>query len=620
MHKCLTILLVIFSGLTAFGQERTKIILQGSESLVMQKVKGAEVVYIRKPVFRHDNAILTADSAVLYVVPNYFEAFGNVHINQADTVNIYSQLLTYDGNAKIAHLSKNVRLYHRDATLTTNVLDYKMAPRVGQYWNGGRIVTKDVTVDSKNGYYFATTRDAYFRYNVIAKTPQSIIRSDTLRYNTRTSWTFFYGPTNIKGKDDNLYTENGIYNSISGDAVFGLNNLYTNGSRSLKGDSLYYYGKAGYGRAVKNIVFIDTADKLTLRGQLGEYYKQEEKIIVTRNAYIGMRTDDTLTINTVKMPDTLWMGADTLMSQMVLRSSVKPIMALMPTQKPDSIQAFGLKKLPPAPAVKPGAKPLVPTPVKSAIVPNSSKTPARKVDSLSQVSLKPDSLTKGPLLAKDSVSKDTVKTRVIHAYRNVKVFKGNVQARADSLFYAESDSTLRWYRNPILWAEGSQQTGDTIYLQLKNRTLHRSEIFGNAFIVNVERDSTKFNQLKGTRITGNFKDGKLSAMLVQGNAESYVYNEDKGKYTDTHQSLAGRIRFLFEDGKITNIQQINQGEGVYTPIEEIKENVTLTGFIWKPELRPVSKSDVIGKPFKPPIKRPATKPVVKKPAVVAKKP
>src|SRR5690606_4607179 len=158
--------------------------------------------------------------------------------------------------------------------------------------DNGKIVNRaeNVTIVSKRGFYFANTKDAFFRYNVVLVTDCVTIKSDTLRYNTFTNQTYFYGPTNIKGKNDNLYTENGTYNTKSKQAFFGKKNLYTQDTKSLKGDSLFYDGLKGYGKAVKNIVFNDTQDKLLLRGQLGEYFKEGERIKASINAYVGLGT------------------------------------------------------------------------------------------------------------------------------------------------------------------------------------------------------------------------------------------------------------------------------------------------------------------------------------------
>jgi len=681
-------LLLLFPSIL-FAQQRTKIELVSSDRLTVDTK--TNVNYVINPVFRQDNATLRSDSAVFYKDRNYFEAFKNVHINQGDTVNIYSDFLNYDGNAKKAHLSNNVKMIDPTSTLTTNILDYNMATKIGEYSTGGKIVNKDVVLTSKRGYYFANTKDAYFRYNVVVVTPQSTIKSDTLRYNTFTNWTYFYGPTNIKGKDDNLYTENGAYNTKSENAYFGKKNLYTQNTKSLKGDSLYYYGKTGYGRAVKNIVFIDTSDRTLLRGQLGEYYKADERVVVTKNAYFGMATKDSITVNNKKIPDTLWLGADTLQTQKVLQHTLKllnkPIIqkdnevgaedekakeekekekaearkaaaAAQAVKKPAVVnidtkklskkerklaeqKAKDLKNNPPPPklldSTKVGIdsiktdslKKILPLPTQNKTVVSSKKDSVQtdkkvvvKSDDKKAIlttanGIKPKTSSVNPL-KKDSVATfnpaDTVRTRVIKAFHNVRVYKSNMQAKADSLFYTAADSTLRWYKNPILWSEGTQQTGDTIHVFFKNDKIHSFQVLQNGFLVNVETDSTKFNQVKGKKITGFFREGELRNMYVDGNAESIYYSKDeKGNYDKMNQSVSSRIKFLFKDKELTDILYIKEAEGATNPMNKLPKETTLTGFIWKPELRPVSKADIIK--GKPAIKSTSKNSTTTKPAV-----
>ena len=628
------------------AQQRTKIFVDRfAKSRIDVK---NNVSYLRSPVFRQDNAILTCDSAVFYEKQNLFEAYNNVHINQSDTVNIYSDRLTYDGNTKMAHLTSNVRMLDQESVLTTNILDYNMASKIGTYVEGGKIVNKDVTLTSKNGYYFSSSRDAYFRYDVVVVTPQTVIKSDTMRYNTLTNWTYFYGPTNIKGKDDNLYTENGAYNTKTEYAYFGKKNLYTQGSKSLKGDSLYYDGKAGYGKAVRNITFIDKEDKTLMRGQLGYYYKKDERTLVTKNAYFGLGTSDSILVKGVKQPDSLWLGADTLETQMVLRKTL----TLIPTPiilKDNEVGSA--KENTPAAVPKSTSVPANKPTANSAAKPSDKKKRGKedlalkKADSLmsdgsalkkslDSIPIKKDSVLAKKdsiLLAKikpklaavdlDSVKKqivsqaapkkagslvtnkklkdvnplDTVRARSIKAYHSVNVFKSNMQAKADSLFYTSADSTLRWYYNPILWSEGTQQTGDTIYLQMKNKKLNTIQVIEKAFTVNVYKDSVKFNQIKGKKITGFLKDGKLNTMYVDGNSESvYFTKDDDGKaYKEMNQTVSSRIKIRFKNGEIDDVVPIKDVDGAITPFQDVKGEVVLTGFVWKPELRPTSKLQII---------------------------
>jgi hypothetical protein len=415
---------------------------------------------------------------------------------------------------------------------------------------------------------------------------------------------------------------------------------------------------------------MDTQDKLLLRGQLGEYYKLGERVVVTKNAYFGMGTKDSVNVGKKKIPDTLWLGADTLEAQMTLQKTLKllnkPIIQKdnevgaddekakaekekekIEAKKQAAVDVVAEKKLAVAtPSTKKltrkerkeaeqKAKELKDNPPPKIITANLKvKTDSLRADSIKKLAptitklilppLKKDSVkvdkkvtakasdkkitpiiptngkAKSPIATnkKDSViafnPADTIRARVIKAYHNVRVYKTNMQARADSLFYTAADSTLRWYKNPILWAEGSQQTGDTIHVFFKGDKINSFQVLESAFIVNVETDSTKFNQVKGKRVTGFFTDGDLRTVFVDGNAESIYYSkDDKGKYDRMSQSVSGRIKFLFKENELTDILYIKEDEGVSYTIDKLPKETVLTGFIWKPELRPLSKADII---------------------------
>lgn len=701
MQKLFVFLFLLISPVFLFGQQPASKIKIVSFTKVTGDTK-KKISYLRNPVFQQDNATLTCDSAVFYSERNYFEAFKNVHINQL-TTDIYSDQLEYDGNKKQAHLTGNVKMIDPTSILTTNILDYNTLTKIGTYTSGGKIVNKDVTLTSKNGYYFSERNVAYFRYDVVVVTPQSTIKSDTMSYNTQDKWTYFYGPTNIKGKDDNLYTENGQYNTLTEDAFFGKKNLYTQATRSLKGDSLYYYGKKGIGKAVKNIVFSDTKDKMKMFGDLGYYYKVDQRTLVTRNAYLGIGTEDSIMVKNKKRPDSLWMGADTLETQMVLQKTLKLIPKISikadnqvgeddeegaakkgtgeakykpesePTQKDDrskrnlrNNKADKKKKgkgdadMPDATALPKdknidslklkvdSAGKALPTLLIDSLKKNTilkakadsiiKKLPAIKtdsiqkkiiakadalikpnaktqIDSLSKKVLKPgakDSLTKAignlkPGTLKNDTAKfspaDTVQARIIKAYHGVKVYKTNIQAKTDSLFYTSADSTLRCYSNPIIWSEGSQQVGDTIYVQFKNKKLNNLQSIRNAFLVNTPKDSLRFNQIKGRLMTGFFHDGKLKTLYVDGNAESIYYTQDDSTkvYKEMNQTLSSRIKFIFKskENAIEDIVYIKGVEGALNPENEIAKDHVLKGFSWKPTERPKSKKDAVGSAGKP---------------------
>jgi hypothetical protein len=200
------------------------------------------------------------------------------------------------------------------------------------------------------------------------------------------------------------------------------------------------------------------------------------------------------------------------------------------------------------------------------------------------------------LAVKPFVLSDTSRIRILFGHHNAKIYKSDLQAKADSIFYSSGDSTIRCYVNPIIWAEGSQMSGDTVYLQMKNKKLDNMDIFYNSFVVNVEdNDTTHFNQVAGKKMRGFFANDKLNRMFVDGNAERIYFSRDSLKKVDgMYRSLSSRIRANFKDNKISNVLDIVKTEHRYGPPAKFTEDEKiLKGFIWKPKERPLSKEQII---------------------------
>ncbi|RYZ95033.1 MAG: hypothetical protein EOP47_26640, partial [Sphingobacteriaceae bacterium] len=407
-----------------------------------------DVVKVYNGTFQQDYSTLSSDSAYFYPAENGFDAFGNVHISQGDTLNIYSDKLNYNGNTKTALLTNNVKMVDKDATLTTDYLTYNTATRIGTYTGGGKLVNKDNVLTSKNGYYFAFSRDAYFRYNVVLDNAEALTKTDTMRYNTGSRISYFYGPTNIYGKEkdkDTLYTENGLYNTALKQAFFGKKNLYKQGTKSLKGDSLFYDRNKGYGRAVKNITFHDREQKITMKGDLGTYYKKDERAVVTINAYVVLVTEEEDSTSTDSVPEKPFIKNDNSLPDS-LQSKIKDGVAigkalaaknpaLTDTLKNRAVKAAVTKQLPTTITKKDSA--LVDT-LKNKLskLPIGKQPPLTVVNKKSAVKTTGKSKTppqpksvyiindKGKRVKIDSVfmSADTLETQIM-TYKNLKILK-----------------------------------------------------------------------------------------------------------------------------------------------------------------------------------------------------
>ena len=161
------------------------------------------------------------DSATINRKTNIVEAFGNIHINDNDSIHTYSQYLRYVGADRIAYLKKNVKLTDKKGTLYTQDLEYDLKTNIGKYTNGGRVVNGKTVLNSKDGVYYADTKDVYFKKEVHLVDPKYDIKSDSLLYNTQTQLVSFITATYIKSKDGgDIFTSSGTYDLKNGKAFF----------------------------------------------------------------------------------------------------------------------------------------------------------------------------------------------------------------------------------------------------------------------------------------------------------------------------------------------------------------------------------------------------------------
>ena len=285
------------------AQKPTKVKLVKANDLKYDKRLGTKVQrLIGNVVLKQDSTLLFCDSAYLYELTNSFKGFGNVHIKASDSLNIYSDLLDYDGNTKMAELHHNVRLEETRATLYTEHLWYNRAEEIAYYLTGGKIVDSANQLTSKKGYYYTELREAFFKDSVVLINERYTMESDTLKYQTETEISFFYGPTTIISDENFVYCENGWYDTKNDKSFFKKNAYIITEDQKLSGDSLYYNRLLNYGQAFSNVSLTDTVQDINIQGHYGEFTKREGFAFVTDSA-VAMLIDNN---------DSLFMHSDTL--------------------------------------------------------------------------------------------------------------------------------------------------------------------------------------------------------------------------------------------------------------------------------------------------------------------
>ena len=254
--------------------------------------------------FQHDDVLMYCDSAYQFTQANRFNAYGNVHIQVSDSLEIFGDKLYYSGNTRIAELHGNVKMIDNQMTLTTQHLYYNLETNTANYIDGGKIVDAENTLTSIWGFYYADEKNFFFKDSVKLENPQYVMNSDTLRYNTYTEVAYFFGPTTIVSDENTIFCKNGWYDTRNDIARFSKEAYYTNGEQYLSGDSLFYDRNRGYGKATNNVMLKDSVQNTFITGELAEHFEREHLSEVTRRAVLTV----------VSQNDSLFLHADTLRS------------------------------------------------------------------------------------------------------------------------------------------------------------------------------------------------------------------------------------------------------------------------------------------------------------------
>ena len=153
------------------------------------------------------------------------------------------------------------------------------------------------------------------------------------------------------------------------------------------------------------------------------------------------------------------------------------------------------------------------------------------------------------------------KKSFLRAYQKARMFKSNIQVRADSLSFNETDGIMHLDGKPIAWSGEKQITGDKIeaYFDTENEFIDSLRVIGNAFAISkVDSLNLKdeFNQVKGKLMTVYYKNNEISLAKVIGNGQAITYADDQNEKTKEVErigvalSTCGTIEAEFEDRKI----------------------------------------------------------------------
>ncbi|MEN8878819.1 MAG: OstA-like protein [Polaribacter sp.] len=475
----------------------------------------------------------------------------------------------------------NVRINHEGINLTCQqALFYK---KENFFKAIGNVLIKQgdtITQTSDYSDYDANIKQALSWGNVVLKDPTMTLTTDTLQFD-RINQKLYYqdyatikdATNTLKSKNGNYYLENKKFTAITRVTV-------VNPEHNLTSNHLDYYTNSGLAYLYGPSTITNTENENRLYSEKGFYNTKTDISYFTKNAKLFLKE------RTVE-GDSLYYDKNKGFA-----SASKNIKVV------DTIQNFITKG-------------------------NYAELYEQK-DSLFIIKR----AVAISIIDKDSmfIHGDTLlvtgksKKRIIRTYHNVKIFKSDLQGKCDSIFTNQATGYTKMYRNPVIWSDQNQITGDSIFLQsnIETEKLDSLKVYNNAFIISKDSIVNKdYNQIKGRNMFGKFEANKLKLLLVKGNAESIYFNRnaETQKLETITKEVSSNIEFTLVNGEIQTIKYLKSTDGkTYPPSQLDPEGRIIKGFVWREDEQPKKKEDIFIKDITS-NKLPIKKKVLEKPSL-----
>lgn len=176
----------------------------------------------------------------------------------------------------------------------------------------------------------------------------------------------------------------------------------------------------------------------------------------------------------------------------------------------------------------------------------------------------------------------------ILGYKDVRIFKENMQGITDSISYFLSDSLIYMYDDPVLWTSKNQISGDTISLLIKNKYVDKMNLFRNSYMVSQDTLG-QFNQVKGRNMIAEFNLNVIEKIHVLGNCESlyFALSKNEDYLIGMNKVTCSNMIMIFQENELSGLNFYKKPDASMTPPHELSPStMKLPGFAWRSAERP----------------------------------
>ena len=598
--------------------------------------------------FLHNDTYLLCDSASWNVDSEVIEAYGNVRLMQDETM-LTSDQLTYLISESLAQFKGSVvELLDKDGNrLRTRQLEYNTKDSLAFFHEGGAMKSKEGNViEGLHGTYDSRTKTFTFEDDVKLFMDSILMKTDRLTYNSDEEKACFGRETHTWLDETFIRADGGWYTRKDSTLCYQDNVYAMDEQYEIWCAEGYRHGPTHEVELMRHVLVLDPEHSTSIFGNRLRYLPDSSKCYVLEDpavAYYGENENHEI--------DTLFIASDTMIFRAVPRREFaeEEIAAArkrredalfdalaefrakqaaarqqkidealraagkLPPLKTDSTATAGpaqppvtepdLSEIPkpggrPAKASKPNRTNLEETPPDDDELPTDEDGPTgRKTapdDSASARTAVPDSTVIPDLIG----DPDTTAVNCIWAFHNVRMFRTDLQAAADSVTFTTLDSIAVMSGRPVMWNKVKNQlTSETMHLFIKDGSVYRGSMITDARITTRE-DAEHFNQIKSTEMMGFFHNNELYRYDALGNVAAIFYMEENGALTNVNVKESKSLTAMIKDAAATRLLYLEDIKSDAYPIPDLEsEKQKFKGFEWRGDERPASRYDVTFMPI-----------------------
>ncbi|WP_291728837.1 OstA-like protein [Bernardetia sp.] len=461
------------------------------------------------------------------------------------------RILKKDERGQVKFKQKNTVMY------ADSVFQYIDRNQIEAFGNI-RFVEKDsMTLVGDTLYYDGYSKLARVRGNVVLQDQEKTVTTQKLNYNLKTKTAYYFEGGRVRDQTSRLTSDRGYYNTDSRVATFRGNVQAISPDQQLFADSVVY-------NTLTKTIFFDSEGKIinkdgTINAVKGTQINAQTGILKTaEGADVATRVENRDYIISANFID-----YDNLTEKGVFKENVQLY------YKKEQITIFGDE------AYYDGIKSRLDAYGDALLVkPFKNDTLYISADTL--------------IAMNDSVAAE----QRFYGYRNVKIYKRDIQGICDSINYDLTDSIIYFNYDPVLWNTSNQLSGTKIRAKLQDNSIDSLIINDKAFVISSDVFG-QFNQIKGRDLLAVFDSGYIKNVNVDGNGESIYFVLEEKKNEETllkgmnYIKCSNIIMKFIADNELEEILFLQQPEGQVIPPQLItKTNSRLGNFEWRIDEKP----------------------------------